>query len=414
MIARKAGAALAAGCSVIVKPSEETPLTALALAELSTRAGFPPGVVNVVVCKAAQNSCIVSKLLDASCVRVVSFTGSISVGREIGAVAAKAGSVAHLELGGNAAAVVFDDVADIAQAARDIVTAKFRFAGQTCVCVNRVFVQDGVWDEFVAAAGSLVTELGEKVGNGLSERVRIGPLIRRRAVRRVSLLVADAVAKGAVVAIGGHVGTQPHVDAGPCSSDGEEEDEMERDCSNDTENGDLGGDGGGRDAFPDSEAVRMKIHRAGNGADANASPPSSRRQSVSHIDTAELAHKNFYMPTLLTGCTTGMEIHSTEIFGPVLAIYRFANEGDGMAAISSGCPGGSLAHYVYTGGVGRAGRAMRAAYSGMVGVNVCSAVSDARVRFGGPGNSGSAREGGEGALGDFSSWKYCIMNNNVA
>jgi acyl-CoA reductase-like NAD-dependent aldehyde dehydrogenase len=423
MVARKAAAALAAGCSIIVKPSEETPLVALALAELSRRAGFPPGVFNVVVCKGVQNASVVKALLDAPCVRVVSFTGSSAVGREVGAAAARALVIPLLELGGNAAAVVFDDAADVDRAAREIVAAKFRCAGQTCVSVNRVYVQEGVWDEFCAVAAGLVTVLGDRVGNGLATGVEVGPLIGRRAVRRIGRLVADSVARGAVVLVGGHAGTTPGMDVGFEFAEDEEDADGEVDEESLSDGRDNGagseGDGSqGRNGHgvgsetPGKEAVRMKIRRTegGHGAVAMALPTAATLSATpkAHRPTSALAVGNFYMPTMLTQATPDMPIHNTEIFGPVLAVYRFSAEYDGFGALSTGCPTGSLAHYVYTSNVSRAARATRRADCGMVGLNVCGGVSDARVRFGGSGESGGGREGGEGALDGFCSWKYCV------
>ncbi|MBI5716881.1 MAG: NAD-dependent succinate-semialdehyde dehydrogenase [Burkholderiales bacterium] len=200
MITRKVAPALAAGCPVVIKPAEQTPLSALAMAELAQRAGMPAGVLNVLSADAA-NSIAIGKVLCASdTVRHLSFTGSTEVGRILAAQCAPTIKKTSLELGGNAPFIVFDD-ADIASAVEGAMVSKYRNAGQTCVCANRLYAQDGVYDEFVARLAE--KSQGIKVGNGFEAGVTQGPLIDDAAIAKVERHVADALAKGARVVVGG-------------------------------------------------------------------------------------------------------------------------------------------------------------------------------------------------------------------
>jgi succinate-semialdehyde dehydrogenase/glutarate-semialdehyde dehydrogenase len=194
MITRKAAAALAAGCPMVIKPSELTPFTALALAKLAERAGLPAGVLSVVT---GRPEAIGAELTSNPIVRKLSFTGSTKIGTLLMRQCADEIKKLSLELGGNAPFIVFDD-ADIALAVEGVMASKFRNAGQTCVCANRVLVQSGIHDRFVAALVSAVEQL--KVGDGLQPNVTIGPLINAAAVTKVNEHVADALAKGAQVA----------------------------------------------------------------------------------------------------------------------------------------------------------------------------------------------------------------------
>jgi len=200
MITRKVAPALAAGCPVIIKPAELTPLTALAAAELAVRAGIPAGVINILTAD-ADNSVAVGKVFCASdTVRHISFTGSTEVGRILMAQSAPTVKKLSLELGGNAPFIVFDD-ADLDSAVEGAMASKYRNAGQTCVCANRIYVQDGVYDAFVQKFAAKVKEV--KVGNGFEDGVSQGPLIEDAAVEKVQRHVADAVAKGGKVVVGG-------------------------------------------------------------------------------------------------------------------------------------------------------------------------------------------------------------------
>ena len=200
MITRKVAPALAAGCTVIIKPAEQTPLSALAVAELAQRAGLPGGVLNVITAD-ADNSIAVGKVLCASdIVRHLSFTGSTEVGRILAAQCAPTVKKLSLELGGNAPFIVFDD-ADIASAVEGAMISKYRNAGQTCVCANRLYVQDAVYDAFVEQLAAKVKTI--KVGNGFEAGVTPGPMIDGQALAKIERHVADATAKGATVLTGG-------------------------------------------------------------------------------------------------------------------------------------------------------------------------------------------------------------------
>ena len=198
MITRKVAPALAAGCTVVVKPSEETPLSALALAELADRAGFPKGVINIVT---GLDAPAIGKVLTQSpVVRKLSFTGSTAVGKLLMRQCADTVKKVSLELGGNAPFIVFDD-ADLDAAVQGAMISKYRNAGQTCICANRIFVQSGIYDDFVARFSALVAD--QKVGNGIEEGVQVGPLINTKAREKVERLLGDAVQKGAQVVTGG-------------------------------------------------------------------------------------------------------------------------------------------------------------------------------------------------------------------
>ena len=197
MLARKIAPALAVGCTVVCKPANETPLSALAFAELAERAGVPAGVVNIVMGRTAE----IGETLTASpTVRKLTFTGSTAVGKKLTADCAATMKRTSMELGGNAPFIVFDD-ADLDQAVAGAVTSKYRNAGQTCVCTNRFLVQSGVYDAFVSRFVEAVGRL--RVGAGHSDGVNVGPLINEDAANDVLALVDDAVGKGAAVVAGG-------------------------------------------------------------------------------------------------------------------------------------------------------------------------------------------------------------------
>ncbi|RUR31962.1 NAD-dependent succinate-semialdehyde dehydrogenase [Vreelandella andesensis] len=201
MITRKCGPALAAGCTVVIKPAEATPLTALAAAYLALEAGLPAGTINVIT--ASKPAAIGDVLTTDSRVRKVSFTGSTPVGKHLLAQCASTVKKTAMELGGNAPFIVFDD-ADVDAAVAGALASKFRNAGQTCVCTNRFLVQDGIYDAFVSKLAERVSAL--KVGDGLTEGSTIGPLINQAAVDKVQRHVDDAVNLGARLVCGG----QPH------------------------------------------------------------------------------------------------------------------------------------------------------------------------------------------------------------
>jgi len=202
MITRKVAPALAAGCTVVAKPAEATPLSALAVLELANRAGVPPGVFNVVVADGPQAPAIGLELCTNPTVRKVSFTGSTEVGRILLRQSADTVKKLSLELGGNAPFIVFDD-ADLDAAVEGALVSKYRNAGQTCVCANRLYVQAGVYDAFARKLAERVAQF--KVGPGIEAGVQIGPLIDPAALAKVQEHVADVVARGGQVLAGGRV-----------------------------------------------------------------------------------------------------------------------------------------------------------------------------------------------------------------
>ncbi len=197
MITRKAGPALAAGCPMVVKPAELTPFSALALAELGERAGIPPGVFSVVT---GSSRAIGAEMTSNPTVRKLTFTGSTGVGRILMEQCAPTIKKLSLELGGNAPFIVFDD-ADLDAAVEGAMASKYRNAGQTCVCANRLYVQDGVYEAFAAKLVAAVAKL--KVGNGQEPGVTQGPLIEEKAVEKVEQHIADALSKGGRLLAGG-------------------------------------------------------------------------------------------------------------------------------------------------------------------------------------------------------------------
>lgn len=198
MITRKAAPALAAGCPIVIKPAAETPLSALALAVLAEDAGIPPGVFNIVTTTASK--AVGLELTENPAVRKFSFTGSTPVGKQLIRQCASTVKKVSMELGGNAPFIVFDD-ADIDAAVKGAIISKYRNAGQTCVCANRLYVQDGVYDAFIEKFTEATREL--VVGRGDEDGVTIGPMISGKAVEKVESLLADAVEKGATVVEGG-------------------------------------------------------------------------------------------------------------------------------------------------------------------------------------------------------------------
>ena len=200
MITRKIAPAMAAGCTIVIKPAELTPLSALALAELALRAGIPPGVINIVTADADQSIAIGKTLCESPTVRHLSFTGSTEVGRILMAQCAPTIKKLALELGGHAPFIVFED-ADIDAAVSGAVTSKYRNSGQTCVCANRFYIHKKVQDEFVEKFAKAIESI--KVGNGMETGVTQGPLIEPAALEKVERHVADALSKGAKLIAGG-------------------------------------------------------------------------------------------------------------------------------------------------------------------------------------------------------------------
>ena len=198
MITRKAAPALAAGCPVVIKPAAETPLSALALAVLAEEAGIPPGVFNIIT--STRSRAVGEVLTESPLVRKFSFTGSTAVGKQLIRQCASTVKKVSMELGGNAPFIVFDD-ADLDAAVQGAIVSKYRNAGQTCVCANRLYVQDGVYDEFVEKF--IVATRDLVVGRGDEQGVNVGPMISEAAIEKVETLLSDATGKGASVVAGG-------------------------------------------------------------------------------------------------------------------------------------------------------------------------------------------------------------------
>ena len=203
MIARKVAPAFAAGCTVVIKPASETPLSALAMAELADQAGFPKGVINIV--PSTSSSDIGKALTSHPTVRKISFTGSTAVGKKLIAQSAENVQKVTMELGGNAPFIVFDD-ANIDEAVDGLMASKFRNSGQTCVCANRIFVHETLYDEFIKRLGNKVAEL--KLGNGLTQGVQITPLINQKGIDKVFKLVKQATESGAEILAGGNISSE--------------------------------------------------------------------------------------------------------------------------------------------------------------------------------------------------------------
>jgi succinate-semialdehyde dehydrogenase/glutarate-semialdehyde dehydrogenase len=200
MITRKVAPAIAAGCTIVIKPAEQTPLSALALAELAQRAGIPAGVVNIITADAGRSIEVGQVLCSSPIVRHLSFTGSTPVGRILMQQCAPTVKKLGLELGGHAPFIVFDD-ADLDAAVEGALASKYRNAGQTCVCTNRFYAHESIYDAFVARLAAGAAQI--KVGNGCEAGVAQGPLIDEQAVAKVEEHVADALAKGAKIESGG-------------------------------------------------------------------------------------------------------------------------------------------------------------------------------------------------------------------
>ncbi|WP_417318657.1 NAD-dependent succinate-semialdehyde dehydrogenase [Emcibacter sp.] len=322
MITRKVAPALAAGCTTVTKPAEDTPLSALALQMLAQKAGFPDGVMNLVTTRDAVP--VAEVLTKHPDVRKLSFTGSTRVGKILMGQCAETVKKVSLELGGNAPFIIFDD-ADLDAAVEAVIATKFRNGGQTCVSLNRLLVSRSVMEEFGNKLKDAVAKL--TVGDGLKTSCPIGPLINQAAIDKVSSLVADARDKGANVVLGG-------------------------------DHHELGG--------------------------------------------------NFYQPTILSGISDEMEIATSEIFGPVIAIYPFDNEGEAIR-MANDTPYG-LASYFFAGNVDRIFRVAESLEYGMVAING-PLVSSEATPFGGVKESGVGREGSKYGLDDFIVIKYLCMSD---
>ncbi len=319
MIMRKCAPALAVGCTMVIKPAEGTPLSALALMELAQQAGIPAGVLNMVT---GDPVAIGQELSSHPLVKKLSFTGSTRVGKLLMQQASDTVKKLSLELGGNAPFIVFED-ADPAEALKGLLLAKFRNAGQTCIAANRVYVHESLYAEFVAQLAEKVR--GIQVGNGLQADVNIGPLINAAAIAKVERLVKDALEKGARLLVGGA---------------------------------------------------------------RHASSPLA------------------YQPTVLADVPDSAEMACDEIFGPVVAVYRFTDEAEVIARANNTRYG--LAAYFYARDVGRVWAVAEALEYGMVSINQ-GLFSTEVAPFGGIKESGFGREGSKYGMEDFLEIKYLCM-----
>lgn len=343
MITRKAAPALAAGCTIVIKPSEETPYTALALAELADRAGIPAGVLNVVTGDAAE---IADAWQQDSRVRKLSFTGSTAVGKKLMAGAADQVKKLSLELGGHAPFIVTAK-ADLDKAAEGVLLSKFRNAGQTCVCANRIYVQEPVAAEFADKVAALTKRL--KVGDGMAEGTDIGPLINAQAADKVRRHIRDAQEKGGVLLTGEH---------------------------------------------------------ADSGASGDDLPASGESESLVNSVRSRTSGGLFINPTVVMNATDDMLCMTEETFGPVcpIAVFHTIEEVIGRANNS---PYG-LAAYVYTEQIREAVKIAEALEYGIVGVND-PLPSTAQAPFGGFKESGLGREGGRYGIEEFLEIKYISL-----
>ena len=325
MATRKIAPALAAGCSVILKPAALTPLTSFLVADVFKEAGLPDGLVNVVT--TTDSASLGRAVMADPRVRKISFTGSTSVGRGLMEQAAHNLLRASMELGGNAPFIVFDD-ASLDRAVDAAMVAKFRNGGQSCTAANRFLVQDGIADAFVEALTEKIRNV--VVGNGLTPGVTLGPLIDDRAVQSCRQLVNDSVTRGALLLTGGK---------------------------------EVDGPG------------------------------------------------HFFEPTVLDRIPVGAEITSTEIFGPVVAITRFATQSEAIA-LANDTPFG-LSAYIQTQDIDRAFTVSDALETGMVGINQ-GVVSQVAAPFGGIKHSGLGREGSSEGLEEYQEIRYYALNRRTS
>jgi succinate-semialdehyde dehydrogenase / glutarate-semialdehyde dehydrogenase len=359
----------------------------VALAELARRAGIPPGVINVIICRPGHAAETTSHILSAPPVRLVTFTGSTKVGTEIAKVAAQRVLRTCFELGGNAPFIIHDD-ANLDLAIDDLMKVKFRTTGQVCITCNRVYVHDSIYDNVIIRLRPRLDALKRRMGNGLREDVSLGPLTPKRAMGRIEAVVKDAISKGAVVEFGGHRGLDAEytdieppepIRNGAESCAGEQSDGKR-------ENGDTNRDGS-----------------AENDGDEGLASSSWG-----------VKPDNFYVPTLLSNMHDNMDMVSQEIFGPIIPLYRFHTEAevlDRAGRVTAEDSTGGLAAYVYTRSHARGKRAVRELHVGMVGLNSIY-LSDPRTTFGGVGLSGIGREGGPG-LEEYCEKKYYVDRYDI-
>ncbi|MDI5936097.1 NAD-dependent succinate-semialdehyde dehydrogenase [Halomonas kalidii] len=328
MIARKIAPALAAGCTVVAKPAEDTPLTALALVALAEEAGLPAGVLNIVTSSREKVADVVGAWLEDARVRKITFTGSTAVGKLLARDSAPTLKRLSLELGGNAPFIVFED-ADLDAAVEGLMAAKFRNGGQTCVSPNRVYVQASVYEAFADKLVARVQSL--RVGPGDRDDSQIGPMINPRAVDKIERHVQDALARGATLLTGGQ-----------------------------------------------------------------------------RLNGGVTTGPNYYAPTVLGDASHDMELARDETFGPVVPLFRFADEEEVVTAAND-TPYG-LAAYFFSRDVARIWRLAERLQTGLVGINE-GALAAESAPFGGIKESGYGREGSRYGLDDYMATKYLCQGN---
>lgn len=324
-VLRKTSAALGAGCTLVIKPAEDTPLTTLALAKLACDAGIPKGVFNVITCSRANAAAVGDVLCRSPLVAGVSFTGSTEVGKLLYEKCANSVKRVGLELGGNAPFIVFNS-ANIDKAVVGAMGTKFRNCGQACTAGNRFIIQDGHYDEFVAKITPKVKAL--VVGDGRVAGVNIGPLINTAQFNKVSGLVEDARSKGAKVHTGGR-------------------------------------------ALPEKGKI-------------------------------------FYEPTVISNITPDMRLYHEEVFGPVVTVFKFKTEEEGLQIANDTRRG--LAGYFYSEDINQIFRVARKLEVGMCGINEVM-MATVEAPFGGVKESGFGREGSQHGFDEYLNIKYCCLGN---
>jgi len=333
MVSRKLAPALAAGCTVVLKPSELTPLSALALGYLAIEAGFPKGVINIINSKPE----LVSEIFSQDCrVRKISFTGSTRVGKILYKNSADTIKKLSLELGGNSPFIICDD-ANIDKVAADLIGAKIRSTGQSCTSPNRIFIHTKIYDQLLHKLGEKFSALN--VGDGFNSLVEIGPLINKQSVAKIERLIKDATNKGAEILLGGKKCTRYY-------------------------------------------------------------------NSSNDIVQASDSH-TFFEPTIITNCSDKMDIFKEEIFGPVLACYKFDDYEEVIRSANNSNYG--LASYVYTENSSQAWNISDKLDYGIVGINE-SIISNEVGAFGGRKESGFGIEGSKLGIYEYLNTKYKCIN----
>ncbi|XP_035671040.1 succinate-semialdehyde dehydrogenase, mitochondrial-like isoform X2 [Branchiostoma floridae] len=405
MVTRKAGAALAAGCTVVLKPSEETPLTTLAIVDLAHQAGIPAGVFNVVTCSRKNVEAVGKTLCTDPLVAKISFTGSTAVGKVLLKWGADTVKKASMELGGHAPFVVFDS-ADVDAAVQGAMVSKFRYMGQTCVCANRFLVQEGVYDAFCAKLeAAMAAQL--KVGDGLDKGNTQGPLINTKAVEKVGtntqgpLINTKAVEKVGTNTQGPLINTKAVEKVGT---------NTQGPLINTKAVEKVG-------TYTQGPLINTKaVEKVGT----NTQGPLINTKAVEKVEaqildavskgatvmTGGKRHAlggTFFEPTLLKGVTTDMLCTQQETFGPVAPVIKFKTEEEAVTIANSARVG--LAGYFFSNNIGQIWRVAERMEVGMVGVNE-GLVSMVEAPFGGVKESGIGVEGSKYGIHEYLNVKY--------